>query len=108
MGLTVLVHVLAAGLGLVFGSVALSATKGATLHRKSGMLFVYTMLTMSLTGAGMAAFNGNVGNVVAGLLTAYLVTTALITVRPPTAGLRRLGVGAMLIALALVVTCVTF
>jgi hypothetical protein len=30
------------------------------------------MLTMSMTGAGMAAFKGNAGNVIAGLLTAYL------------------------------------
>jgi uncharacterized membrane protein len=107
MGLTALVHMLAAGLGLVFGCVALYAAKGATLHRESGKLFVYAMLTMSLTGAGMAAFKGNVGNVVAGVLTAYLVITALITVRPPAAGQRRLEVGAMLMALALGVTCVT-
>jgi hypothetical protein len=107
MGLTLLVHVLAAGLGLVFGSVALSAAKGATLHRKSGILFVYAMLTMSLTGAAMAAFKANVGNVVAGVLTAYLVTTALMTIRPPTSGLRRLEVGAMLVALALGAICLT-
>ena len=40
-------HILAGGLALVFGYVALYKTKGATLHRKSGMLFVYTMVTMS-------------------------------------------------------------
>jgi len=107
MELTLLVHVIAAGLGLVLGSVALSAAKGATLHRKSGMLFVYAMLPMALTGAGMAAYKGNVGNLVAGLLTAYLVTTALMTVRPRTAALQRLEFGAMLLALALGVTCVT-
>jgi len=105
--MTLLVHAVAAGLGLVLGSVALYAAKGATLHRKSGLLFVFAILTMSLTGAGMAAVTGNVGNVVAGLLTAYLVITALITVRPSTAGLRRLEVGAMLMALALGMTCVT-
>jgi uncharacterized membrane protein len=107
MGVILGVHALAAGLGLVFGCVALYAAKGATLHRKSGILFVYAILAMSLTGAGMAAFKANVGNVVAGLLTAYLVITALITVRPPTAALRRVEVGAMLIALALGGTCVT-
>jgi uncharacterized membrane protein len=107
MELTLQAHALAAGLGLVFGSVALYAAKGAMLHRKSGMLFVYAALTMSLTGAAIAAFSGNAGSVIAGLLTAYLVITALITVRPPTAGLRRLEVGAMLIVLALGVTCVT-
>ena len=33
-------HILAGGLALVVGYVALYATKGATLHRKSGMVFV--------------------------------------------------------------------
>jgi len=101
------VHVVAGATAIVSGFVALYALKGARLHRKSGMLFVCAMLTMALTGAGMAAFNGNVGNVVAGLLTTYLVTTALITVRPATSALRRVAVVAMLIALALGVTCVT-
>ena len=107
MELTLLVHAVAAGLGLLFGSVALASAKGARLHRKAGILFVCAMLVMSLTGAAMAAFAANVGNVVAGVLTAYLVTTALMTVRPPTAGLRRLEVGAMLIALVLGVMCAT-
>ena len=48
--MTLLVHFLAGGLGLVFGNVALSAAKGAPLHRNSGMLFVYAMLTTSVFG----------------------------------------------------------
>jgi uncharacterized membrane protein len=107
MELTLLVHAFAAGLGLVLGSVALYASKGATLHRKSGILFVYAMLTMALTGAAMAAFKANAGNMIAGVLTAYLVITALTTVRPPTAALRRLEFGTMLIALALGATSIT-
>jgi uncharacterized membrane protein len=107
MELTLLIHAFAAGLGLVLGSVALSASKGATLHRKSGILFVSAMLTMALTGAAMAAFKANAGNMIAGVLTAYLVITALTTVRPPTAALRRLEFATMLIALALGATSIT-
>jgi uncharacterized membrane protein len=106
MGLTLVVHAVAAALGLVLGSVALYATKGATLHRKSGILFVYAMLTMALTGTAMAAFKANAGNMIAGVLTAYLVVTALTTVRPPTAGVRRVEIGLMLVALALGATAV--
>ena len=106
MGFTTQVHIVAAVLALACGSVALYAAKGRTLHRRSGFFFVYAMLTMALTGAGMAAFSGNVGNLVAGLLTAYLVTTALITVRPPAIHLRRVELGALLVALALGATCV--
>ena len=77
-------HILAGGLALVFGYVALSATKGATLHRRSGMFFVYAMITMSLSGAVMDALKtgGMTVNVVAGLMTFYFVTTGLLTVRP--------------------------
>jgi uncharacterized membrane protein len=76
-------HILAGVLALAFGYVALYATKGATLHRKSGMLFVAAMVFMSLSGALMEALNAfkNAINVVAGLLTFYFVTTALLTVR---------------------------
>jgi len=78
------VHILAGVLALGFGYVALYATKGATLHRRSGMLFVYAMVTMSLSGALMDAWKTwNISvNVVAGLMTFYFVTTGLLTVRP--------------------------
>jgi uncharacterized membrane protein len=78
------VHILAGVSALVFGYVALYATKGATLHRRSGMLFVYAMVTMSLSGALMDAWKtwSITVNVVAGLMTFYFVTTGLLTVRP--------------------------
>ena len=104
----VFVHVVAGGLALVFGFVALSAAKGATLHRKSGMLFVYAVLTMALTGATMAALKSQSASVIGGVLAVYLVTTSLIAVRPPSAALRRVELVAMLVALALGVTCVTY
>src|SRR5687768_7301567 len=87
----VLLHVVAGGLSLIFGFVALSAAKGATLHRKSGMLFVFTVLIMALTGTVMAALNAQNESVIGGVLTIYLVTTSLIAVRPPTVALRRGG-----------------
>ncbi len=46
------------------------------------MLFVYAMLTMSLTGAGIAALRGVEASVIGGLLAVYLVVTVLTTVRP--------------------------
>ena len=58
MRMILLVHILAGGLGLLSGYVALSATKGAPLHRKIGMLFVCVMLTMSVTGLLISAVEG--------------------------------------------------
>jgi uncharacterized membrane protein len=108
--MTLFVHILGGAAGIVTGYIALYATKGAPLHRKAGALFVCAMLVMSLTGAALAALEGEAGSVIGGLLAGYLVTTALTTVRPPSAWLRRLniaaalvgvtvGVGAMLLAL---------
>ena len=41
-------HVIGGAIGIVSGLVALYSFKGAWLHRKSGMLFVYAMLMLSL------------------------------------------------------------
>ena len=84
--------------------------KGAPLHRKSGMFFVSVMLTMSVTGMLMAAVRGVAPaiNIPTAALTAYLVVTALTTVRPPAAGSRWLDIGAMLVALAVGLTCLAF
>ena len=110
MRMTLVVHILAGGLGLISGYIALYARKGATLHRKSGLLFVYAMLAMSLLGVLIAAVRdvGAAINVPIGLLTAYLVVTALITVRPPMAGARWLNPGLMLLALGVGLTDLTF
>jgi macrolide transport system ATP-binding/permease protein len=95
--MSVSIHVLAGGLALASGYVALAAAKGGTLHRRSGRVFVGTMLLMALTGTAISiAFGAAPGiNVPAGLLTAYLVVTALTTVRPATAWRRRMDLMAM-------------
>ncbi|HVR29209.1 MAG TPA: DUF2306 domain-containing protein, partial [Thermoanaerobaculia bacterium] len=95
---TLVVHIAAGGLALVSGFVALSAAKGAGLHRNSGVVFVCAMVVMGLSGAVIAAVTGVPGSVTGGLLAAYLVVTALTTVRPPAAGSRGLGLGAMVVA----------
>ena len=103
------VHIAAGVLGIAFGFVALYAAKGAGLHRKSGIVFVYAMLTMAMLGAGMSAIWGRArtSNIPVGLLTAYLVTTALLTVRPPASGSRWKDVGLMLVALAVCLSLFT-
>jgi hypothetical protein len=55
----------------------------------------------------IAAVRGQETNLVAGCLAAYLVITALTTVRPPTPTLRRLNVVAMVVALAIGLASVT-
>jgi hypothetical protein len=76
------VHILAGGLALLSGYVALYAAKGAGAHRKSGTVFSYAMIVMSLSGAYIALLHANAISVVAGLMTFYMVATGMRTVRP--------------------------
>lgn len=110
MTMTLFVHIVAGGLGLITGYVALYAAKGAALHRKSGMMFVYAMLIMSACGIVIAAGRGVAPaiNIPAALLTSYLVITSLTTVRPLASGGRLLHIVAMLVALGVGVTNLTF
>jgi hypothetical protein len=75
-----LLHVAAGGLSLVAGFAALSAVKGSRPHRATGRVFVYAMLTMGLTGAGIAAATGVETSVVMGVFAAYLVFTGFISI----------------------------
>ena len=110
MRTTLVLHIIAGALGLVFGYVALFAVKGGPLHRRTGTLFVYTMLALSVLGIVMAVGRGVAPavNVPAALLTSYLVITALTTVQPPFARSRWLDVGALLLVLAVSMANITF
>lgn len=88
------IHVAAGGLALVLGAAALLADKGGTIHRLSGLLFVYTMFALGITAATL----GNVGG---GLMTVYFVGTALTTVRPASPWTRRFNMAALLVAVGL-------
>jgi uncharacterized membrane protein len=95
-------HVIGGTIAILSGFVALYALKGARLHRKSGTTFVYAMLIMSLSGAVIAVGRaGAAMNIPAGLVTAYLVITSLLTVHPPSARSRGAERVAMLAAFAL-------
>jgi uncharacterized membrane protein len=96
------VHIVAGGLAIVLGALALFASKGATLHRRSGLLFVYAMLTMGISGSVLALRQSLTNaNVLGGFMSAYFVITALTTVRPVSGWTRRLESGAMVVALRL-------
>ena len=96
------IHVAAGGLAIVLGAVALVARKGGGLHRRSGLVFVYAMLVMAGSASILALRNGPTDpNLMAGLLTAYFVGTALMTVRPPSPWTRRINGVALTFALAL-------
>ena len=85
------IHVAAGGLALVLGAVALLVKKGGTVHRRSGLLFVYATLVMGISASIL-------GNVLGGLMPVYFVGTALTTVRPATPWTRGFNVAALIVA----------
>ena len=86
------VHIAAGALAMILGAAALLARKGATLHRRSGQLFVGAMLMMGIT----ASVLGPIPN---GLMPVYFVVTALTTVRPVTAWSRWVNVSGLAVAI---------
>ena len=102
-------HILAGSLSLIFGFIALYSAKGAKLHRRSGMVFVCTMLAMCFAGFSLAVGNPwQEVNMSAATITAYLVVTSLATVRPAAASSRGLTLGAMAVAITVAVVDLTF
>lgn len=96
------IHIVAGGLAIVLGGTALLASKGATLHRRSGLLFVYAMITMGMSGSTLALRQSLTNaNVLGGFMSAYFVITALTTVRPVSTWTRRLDLGALVVGFAL-------
>ena len=96
MQLILPIHIAAGGLAIILGAVALSVKKGGTIHRRSGMLFVYAMLVMGFSASILSLRNSlDIGNLVVGLMTAYFVGTALTTVRPVSPWTRRIDAAAL-------------
>ena len=103
-----LLHICVGMIAVVFGSVALLVRKGGHRHRMTGDVFVIAMLLMSASGAYMAFMASQRLNVLAGLFTFYLVSTAWLTVmrRPKETG--RVEYGLLLLGLAVVMIAFSF
>ena len=94
-------HLLAWLIGLASAAVALSALKGATLHRRSGRIFVYAMILVAISGIVMATVKAQKLNLLGGLLTFYLVITSLLTVRRRGEESRWIDLAALILAITI-------
>jgi hypothetical protein len=110
MRMTYLVHIVGGCLVVLAGYIALYARKGATLHKRSGTLFLYAMLVTAIFGMVIAAVRDVAPaiNIPAGALTTYLVITSLAALRPGLADARWLNVGGLLVVLAICLASFTF
>jgi uncharacterized membrane protein len=94
------IHIIGGSIAIVAGFISVFAVKGLKLHRKSGMIFVYSMIVLSLTGAVIATLRHQPPNIIGGSLAFYMVITAFLTVRPRDQWSRRMDAGAFLIGTA--------
>ena len=94
------IHIVGGSLAIIAGFISVFAVKGLKLHRKSGMIFVYSMVVLSLTGAVIATLRHQPPNIIGGSLAFYMVITAFLTVRPRDQWSRRMDAGAILIGAA--------
>jgi uncharacterized membrane protein len=91
------IHIIAGSIAIVAGFVSVFAVKGLKLHRKSGMVFVYAMMVLALTGAAIATLKHQTPNIIGGSLAFYMVITAFLAVRPRDQWSRWIDAGALLI-----------
>lgn len=101
-------HIGGGGLGLVSGAVAIAVRKGERLHRAAGTVFFVSMLTMSGIAGPVAVMMGDRVNIVAAVLTFYLVLTAWMAVRRNAGQIGLFEIGALLAVIGVTVAGVAF
>jgi hypothetical protein len=102
-------HISGGFTGILSGAVAMCFRKGCRGHVVAGQVFVIAMLCMSATGAYMAYFvKPNMGNVMGGVMTFYMVSTAWATGRRRDGETGIFDWGALLVALAFGAVAGTF
>lgn len=83
------VHIIAATIALFATPVALSVIKGSRWHKLAGRYFSYTMMIMAISAMPLAIIEEKYFDALSGVLTLYLIATALYTFRPDNSNLNR-------------------
>jgi uncharacterized membrane protein len=76
-----ILHISGGMIGLLSGAVAMTLRKGSRGHGTAGTVFVASMLLMSASATYLAIVKHQSGNILGGIFTFYLVTTAWLTAR---------------------------
>jgi uncharacterized membrane protein len=75
------VHISAGIVGILSGTAAMSFRKGSPRHEATGKAFVASMLIMASAAVYLAIRKDQTPNIIAGVLTFYMITTAWLTAR---------------------------
>jgi uncharacterized membrane protein len=94
------VHITGGILGILSGAAAMSFRKGSPRHALAGKVFVASMLTTAAAAVYLAIVKHQTPNIIAGILTFYLVTTAWLTARRGDGETSRFDWAVLLIPLA--------
>ena len=108
--LILFLHIAGGSVAIVSGMVALFARKGGRLHRVAGTTFFVSMLIMATIGATASPFLPvpSIPNVVAGVLSFYLVATGWIAVKRKGGRIGRFEKAGLGVALAIVAVGASF
>ena len=105
-------HIGGGTLGMISGAAALVAPKGGRLHSIAGKVFFASMLTMSGIGGAVASFvppfADEAPNVIAGIMTFYLVLSSWMAIRRRDGGVGRFEMGALAVPLTVCAAGVFF
>jgi len=104
----VFIHVSAGLIALPSGMAALMLRKGSRAHALAGRVFFVSMLIMAALGAYGSIVNPDMTNLLAGVVTFYLVATAWMTVRRKAGESGLFEIGACAVAFACSITALTF
>jgi uncharacterized membrane protein len=102
------IHIIGGSIAIVAGFISVFAVKGLKLHRKSGMIFVYSMVVLSLTGAVIAILRNQPPNIIGGSLALYMVITAFLTVRPRDGRSRWIDAAALVVGITVAAAAIKF
>src|SRR5882757_4848332 len=94
-------HIGGGTVGLLSGLVAAFSRKGGYLHRKAGIFFAVSMLTMATFAFYLAVVFSDQVNIFIGIFVFYLVATAWMTVRQGEGMSGRFEKAALIVALCL-------
>ena len=93
------IHIIAGSIAIIAGFISAFSVKGLKLHRKTGIVFVYSMVVLALSGAAIATLKHQPPNIIGGSLAFYMVVTAFLTVRPRDEWSRWVDIGVLVIGI---------
>jgi uncharacterized membrane protein len=75
------IHIAAGSVALVAGFIGVFSVKGMKVHRRSGTVFLYSMIALGVSGATIAVIRSQPANIVGGSIAVYMVSTGVLTLR---------------------------